>query len=325
MSGIKPIFIFCLPRSGSTLLQRVLMSHSKISSVAEPHLLLPLVYSLKNEGILAKYSHSNAYKAIEDLVNNLPNKVSDYYKYINQFILNIYTSLSDEKSIYFLDKTPNYFWIIPEIEKIFPNAKFIFLFRNPIQIYASMLTTFGGNSFDGGFTLSMGLLEDGFGLLSEGYQRIKDKSHVVNYEFFINNQDMVLQEVCHYLEIDIEERMQMDFKNQDVKGRISDPTGIHLYMKISDLPLEKWKSVFTTKYRKKIIKDFILRLDQESLEIQGYDKLQIINEINNIQTDGNYNFIRDFINFNRHKLLLKYNLNLWFGKNLQWVRNQYLS
>ena len=37
----SPIFLFSLPRSGSTLLQRVLMSHKDIASVAEPWLMLP--------------------------------------------------------------------------------------------------------------------------------------------------------------------------------------------------------------------------------------------------------------------------------------------
>ena len=51
-----PIFVFSLPRSGSTLLQRVLMSHNDISSVAEPWILLPQIYSLKKEGTLSEYS-----------------------------------------------------------------------------------------------------------------------------------------------------------------------------------------------------------------------------------------------------------------------------
>ena len=49
----SPIFIFSLPRAGSTLLQRVLMGHPEIASIAEPWLLLPLMYVQKEHGVLA--------------------------------------------------------------------------------------------------------------------------------------------------------------------------------------------------------------------------------------------------------------------------------
>jgi len=147
-NNIKPVFIFCLPRSGSTLLQRILMGHSKISSIAEPHFLLPLILATKKEGTLTKYSHLASYRGINDMINNLPDKKNEYYKYLNEFSSNIYNALSKNDSIYFLDKTPRYVWVIPEIAKIFPEAKFVFLFRNPVQIYASILTTFSNNRFN---------------------------------------------------------------------------------------------------------------------------------------------------------------------------------
>ena len=49
VNQVKPVFIFSLPRSGSTLLQRVLTGHSEISSFAEPHFLLPLVGIIKKK------------------------------------------------------------------------------------------------------------------------------------------------------------------------------------------------------------------------------------------------------------------------------------
>ena len=58
-----------------------------------------------------------------------------------------YASDSDSDSIYFLDKTPRYYLILKELEQVFPDAKFIFLFRNPVQIYASMLSTWGKDTF----------------------------------------------------------------------------------------------------------------------------------------------------------------------------------
>ena len=52
MEGKKIIFLISLPRSGSTLLQKMLTVSPEIYSVAEPWLMLPLAFMLKKEGDL---------------------------------------------------------------------------------------------------------------------------------------------------------------------------------------------------------------------------------------------------------------------------------
>ena len=44
--SVTPVFIFSLPRSGSTLTQRVLTAHDGVASAAEPWVLLPLLQPL---------------------------------------------------------------------------------------------------------------------------------------------------------------------------------------------------------------------------------------------------------------------------------------
>jgi len=120
------IFLFSLPRSGSTLLQRMLMTHPEIASVGESWLLLPFCYTLKKQGLLAEYRHATCHIAFEDFIKTLPDKEEDYYLALKTFAKTLYEKqcLNNEK--YFLDKTPRYYFIIPEIVKIFPEAKFIF-------------------------------------------------------------------------------------------------------------------------------------------------------------------------------------------------------
>ena len=116
---IKPIFIFSLPRSGSTLLQKILASHPGISTVAEPWLLLPFVYANKKEGIITEYDEGICHRAFEDFIGNLPNKDNDYYKELGNFALKLYEKQVDKNAVYFLDKTPRYYYIIPEIVKMY--------------------------------------------------------------------------------------------------------------------------------------------------------------------------------------------------------------
>jgi len=123
---MQMVFVFSLPRSGSTLLQRALMSHPEIHSTSEPWVLLPLAYMLPNkEEIIAPYNHSHAQTALSELIQKLPNKEADYHEAVAKFVENIYAQLSPEGTSYFLDKTPRYYLIIPLIAKLFPDAKFM--------------------------------------------------------------------------------------------------------------------------------------------------------------------------------------------------------
>lgn len=320
----KPIFILSLPRTGSTLLQRVLMNHSKISSFAEPHFLLPFVYAIKKEGIVSDYSHISSYKALSDVVNELPNGEEDYFKFLKEFSLKLYNSLSDEESIYFLDKTPLYIWIIPEIIKIFPDAKFIFLFRNPIQVYASIISTFSNNNFYKLYRFQRYLYE-GFELISEEYKKYSDISFAIKYEEFVLDPDKKLKEILNYLELDFEDHMLSSFHKQDLRGRSWDPTGVKNYKKLDSSPLEKWKLIFNTVYRKYILVNYINKLSFESFKIQGYDKKSVLNEVNNFKPKRNLFFIKDYIGVQWNKIVIRYNLNLLFAENVKWSRKRYIN
>lgn len=322
--NIKPVFIFCLPRSGSTLLQRVLMSHSKISSMAEPHFLLPFIYASKKEGTLSKYSHLASQKGIDDVIRNLPKQQKEYNAYLRQFSLNIYDALAEDNSIYFLDKTPRYYSIIEDIEKIFPDAKFIFLYRNPVQIYASILTTFSNNRFHNihGFYKN---LTEGIELLSNGFKKIKAKSYRINYEDFVMHPEGNIKNLLNYLDLEYEDNILSLFQKQNIVGRSKDPTGIKMYKKVETTSIEKWKKIFNTRYRKQIIKKYIENLSSEALDIQGYDKQEILADIQSIRTNGKYSTIRDYIDFQKLRLIMRFKLNIFFSKNLKWAKGYYLN
>ena len=304
---VKPLFIISLPRSGSTLLQRILFAHSKISSIAEPWILFPLIYSYKRKGILTDYGHYAEHDGVTDLIKNLPNKEKDYYKFINEFVTNIYSSLSGQNSIYFCDKTPRYYMVVSDIIKIFPDAKFIFLFRNPVQIYASILSIWGSNRFNQlcRATFYHDLYE-GLKILSQAYKLIKNKSYAVQYEKFVKNPEIYLQEIVDYLDLEYEKEMLLNFHKMDLKGRNVDPTGTKLYKKVDNSTLEKWKKTFNTRYRKTIIKKYIKGFDEETLLIQGYDKASILDNIKHLKNDGKHNPVIDVIDFNKCKIKNKY-------------------
>lgn len=84
------IFLFSLPRSGSTLCQRILGAHEGIETVAEPYILLPLIHSLKGKGIYSIYSHEHAVTVIQDFCLNLSRGRDDYLAEMHEFALRLY-------------------------------------------------------------------------------------------------------------------------------------------------------------------------------------------------------------------------------------------
>ncbi len=319
-----PIFLFSLPRSGSTLLQRILMSHNEISSLAEPWLLLPFIYIRKPLGTLTEYSHNGAFQAINSFINNLPDKEKDYYYELNRFIFSLYEKLCFKNELYFLDKTPRYYLIIPEIARVFPDAKFIFLFRNPIRIMSSIIETWCSGTFKGIHNYHVDL-KIGYQKLSEGYRLLKNNAYALQYEKLVLNPEKFINEICDYLDIHFFPEMLNDFSKQDTKGIMGDPTGIKHYNTISNETLNKWSKTFYTSYRIKQVKKIIKDIRYNDLKEQGYDADEIIQELNNAPVKNNI-ILKDYIHVIRWKLLIKYNLNIFAGsKTRKWTKEIFLS
>ena len=321
---ITPLFIFSLPRSGSTLLQRVLMGHSKVASVAEPSLMLPFAYARKAAGVAAEYSHLNSCAAIEDFVEKLPNKDATYDDALRDFLIRLYSAQCSGGEEYFLDKTPRYYYIISEIARLFPKAKFIFLFRNPLQQLASIVNTFGKGRFNA-LHVSYDDLYLGPILLSEGYQLLQGRAIAVNYEKFVASPETETQIICAFLGLEYETEMVQDFSRQEPEGRMGDPSGTLEYSTISTLPTTKWEDFVSNKYRKRLALNYLKELPENVLSIQGYNKSELIKTVQEVDAGLN-GVCRDIIDYNYAWLVRLSKANLFFGKTIgSWAKHKYLS
>lgn len=320
----SPLFIFSLPRSGSTLLQRVLMGHNEIASVAEPWLLLPQVYALKEEGSLSEYSSMTSYYGISDFVENLPNKKTDYINALRSFTTELYSKQCKKGEKYFLDKTPRYYLIIDEVLELFPNAKFIFLFRNPIHVYASVVNTWGGKRFRKLYSTYYDII-DGSKLLSAGYERHKEKSISLNYENFVKDPNLELRKIGKYLDIDFDDTILKQFSGQDTKGALGDPTGVHLYASISSEGLDKWKDTFNSFVRKKYALSLLGKIDENDLAIQNYDKKQLVESVKNLNNKKNGLLFIDLFDYFASFVVRRTNLYLFVSKNFAWIKRKSFS
>src|SRR5689334_24025917 len=79
------------PRSGSTLLQRMIGSHSLVHTHPEPHLLTPLAYLGYYDTVsAAPYDHVNAAQALREFCEDLPRREEDYLDALRAYASTLY-------------------------------------------------------------------------------------------------------------------------------------------------------------------------------------------------------------------------------------------
>ena len=277
----KLIFVISLPRSGSTMLQHIIGAHSKVAASAEPWILFPGAVALREDGIHGMYDHGIGRVALIDFLNQLKGKDQVYYDAIRAMSLHLYGTFSEEKGKdFFVDKTSRYYLIIPELLKIFPNAKFVLLIRNPIATFASFVTSMVKNNL-----LNLGRhnyvkrdLMSGFKLVNEALQNQKDNFHIVHYEKLVTNTNEEVEKICNHIGLDFEEEM-IDYQSRIgvLPGKLVDPKSIHKHGTAVDDYLEAWKKSLKTNQDKTIAKGFMEHLGKDLVSKLGYSYDETVN------------------------------------------------
>ncbi len=117
----SPIFIVGLPRSGSTLIEQILASHSMVDGTHELHDLSRVVKSIRRP--------SRKKSRFPDSVQEL--SAEEWYKIGADYIQS--TSKYRAGAPHFIDKNPNNFTFVGLIRRALPNAKIINARRHPLD------------------------------------------------------------------------------------------------------------------------------------------------------------------------------------------------
>ena len=292
---IKPIFIFSLPRSGSTLLQRILGNHPKIHTVSEPWVLLPFLGIMTPLEIYTGYSHKNSTIAINEFIDHLPGGDDDFYYEIRCAILNMYQKICSKQkktAKYFLDKTPRYHLILDRIHQTFPEAKIIILMRNPLSVVASMLLTRPVKTWNLYF-YNVDLYQ-GLNNLIAFQKKHSESSLFVNYENLIENPNKVITKLYEYLEIEKPINDICLESNQYLTGQMGDsldPLKENIFNLSS---IDKWKTVINNPIRKFWCIHYIRWIGKDRLISMGYDMDVILESLYNVEVSINFTMFKDF-------------------------------
>lgn len=147
------ILLIGAPRSGTTLLQRMLGAHHDILAFPEPHVLLPLAY-LGYYGTVdaAPFDHLNASRAVRAFCDYLPNGEERYLAALRASSDTLYRSaLAKAGKTLFVDKTPAYSLILPFLTKLYPDAWYVVITRHPLAILHSYAHSFFAGDYQAAY------------------------------------------------------------------------------------------------------------------------------------------------------------------------------
>lgn len=270
--AVTPVFLFSLPRSGSTMVQRALGRHPNIATLSEPWFLLGLIPPADMDEATATFEHSTYRIAIEDLTAALPNGKDDWNKAMRGAAQVIYDRLCpDEDAVYFLDKTPRYALAPKAVTALFPDAPVIILWRNPLAIAASMMTTWSKGRwnlfrFKQDLEIALPRLID--------FAQTNKTALTIRYEDTSSDLDEATAAICDHLKVSSASLC----KSADValSGRMGDPTGGMKKVAAHD----RWMAMYCNPLRRWWARRYLDRIGRDGLAVMGYDIETLKSELN---------------------------------------------
>ena len=220
-----PIFILGLPRSGTTLVERILVSHSEVESLGEaPDFAMTLT--------------------------RLAGKVSSKEELIERSISLDFDALGDDytnstrgrgiKAPYLIDKTPANFLYIGLIAKALPNAKIIHLRRNPMDSCYAMYKTLFRMGYPFSYTQEdLGAYYVAYhGLMEHWRRELPDRILDVDYEALVSDQEVQSRRMIGHCGLEWEEACLDFHKNKSASATAS---AAQVRQPIYKSSVEKWR------------------------------------------------------------------------------------
>ena len=207
IKNAKPIFIVGMPRSGTTLVEQIISSHSKVAAGGELNF------------FSEAFNDSIAYKSTVEMFKKIKN-INDYQiKKIGKVYLKKLDQLNF-KTNFITDKNPINFQLLPLIVTCLPDAKIIHCSRDPndtcLSIYKNyfwqkvMAWSYDERELSQFYHLYKDLMQY--------YQNIigEKKIFQLNYENLITNSNETIKSIINYCELPWEEQCLEFYNNKNV-------------------------------------------------------------------------------------------------------------
>ena len=224
---IQPLFIIGMPRSGTSLVEQILASHSKVHGAGEleamARLAFPIISGQSNEDSNEEAILSR--RKIESLHNGY---------------LETLTSLNVPETI-FTDKMPSNFRFVGLILSALPKSKIIHVNRDPIATcwsnYKHFFSTKGN-----GYAYDMGNLAEFYNLyrdlMSFWHEQFPKSIYELHYENLTENQEEQSRKLLEFCELDWEEQCLNFYKT---KRAVRTASSVQVRQKMYKGSSEAWR------------------------------------------------------------------------------------
>ncbi len=203
----KPIFICGMPRSGTTLCEQILSSHSKVEGAGE------LTYLAEMSGINQIISPDDiTLEKFEKVVNNKNDSLRTRNEYLEAL-----SAHGKKNPQYICDKMPHNYVLIGLIKFLFPEAKVIYCKRDPMDncfsLYSHKFTELSHQySYDQKILAQYYKLH--VSLVDFWLNKFRDSIFVLDNEELVNNQEKISKQMIDFCELEWEEQCLEFHKNK---------------------------------------------------------------------------------------------------------------
>lgn len=271
--GSTPIFVLSPPRSGSTLLQRVLGSHSQIFTHPEPHIIAPIAHLGFHHTVeRAPYDHLNAAQAFREFVDELPHGEEDYLDALRAYATTLYSRVLPDPGLHFLDKTPENVRFWPFLLKLFPDARYLALTRHPAAIMHSVATSFFNGDYEAART-SNRVLERFVPAMASLLRGNDSRVHTIRYEDLVEHASETLKRAMEHLNLPFEPGQVTYGEHEHITKSYGDPFGVHQHDRPVTTSKERWvATVSSDSDARKALEKSLGALSDEDLAAYGYPR-----------------------------------------------------
>lgn len=281
------VFLIGPPRSGSTLLARMLGAHSAVRAPEEPHLITPLAHLGYFESVdAAPYDPVITRQAARALVAELPGGEEAYLSALRAYSDAIYRGLltaGSGRATLLLDKTPAYALSLDFLARLYPGARYIVLTRHPLAVWSSYVDSF----FDGDDRVAHAhnpLLERYVPAIGRFLREAPVALHRVRYEELVRDPEGHARAMADFLGVEFEPGMVdygsgADAQRESTRG-LGDPMTVAQETRATTRSLDKWAVAATGRpERVGLYREIVARLFDPDLETWGYPRAAIESEL----------------------------------------------
>jgi len=239
-------FLVGFPRSGTTLLDSILRSHSKTYLIEE----LPYIINLRHN-----FFKKNSLENLSTI--SIKQKIILQKEYLNSF------NYSKEKLI--IDKFPLNLIELGFIKKIFPRCKIILALRHPLDsILSCVLTSFKINEAMANFenlNTAANFYNEVFNLYKIYENTFNINHYKIKYEKIVQNFDTEIENLLNYLNLEFENNVKNYHITAKNREKIHTPSYNQVIKPLYNSSINRYLKFSETEKIKPIINKWINEFD----------------------------------------------------------------